>query len=303
MSSKIGFIGLGNMGNPMSLNLVKKGFDLTVFDLNIDRMQELTRSGAAAAISPRDLASRVDVVITMLPGPPEIRQAVFGAEGILGGLHPGACLIDMSTSSPVLSRQIAERLTAHQCEMLDAPVTKGIPAAKNGTLTVMVGGPERILNDCRSILEAMATEIIRVGNHGMGHAMKLVNQLISHSELVAICEAFALGTQAGLDPQTIFDVVTRASGNSFIFQYKAPRILKRDFEPGFALDILYKDLELTTELGRDLRVPLFLANTAAQVCQVGRAMGLAKKDGTALVSIFEHYLGRQIRGDRGGVLK
>jgi len=292
MGKRVGFVGLGNMGKPMSLNLLKKGVDLTVFEVRSEAMEDLLARGAKGAESPKTLAAQVDVVITMLPGPPEIREAVLGATGLVTGLRPQSVLIDMSTSSPTLTKELAQRLAEIQCEVLDAPVTRGIPAAESGTLTIMVGGNRAALETCRDLLEAMGSEILYIGNHGMGHAMKLVNQLISHTELVAICEAFALGTRAGLEPQTIFDVVTRASGNSFIFQYKAPRIVHHNYEPGFTVDLLYKDLDLAAGLGRELGVPLFLTNLAVQVGQAARALGLSKKDGASMVTLYEKPLDR-----------
>jgi 3-hydroxyisobutyrate dehydrogenase len=294
---KVGFIGLGSIGKPMAKNILKKRGDLRVFDIRPEPMKELEAMGAKVAENPRDLSSQVDVVITMVPGPQETREVVFGANGIIESLRPDSILIDMSTSSPPLTREIARKLAEIGCKMIDAPVTRGIPDAEKGTLVILVGGDRLALEQCRDILECMGTDIMHIGTNGMGHAMKLVNNMLAQTEVVSICGAFALGTQAGIAPDTIFDVITRATGNSFMFQYKGPRILQRNFEPGGSVNISYKDLDLATTMARDLGVPLLLPNIALEIYKAAKAVGLSKKDSTSIIILFEHYLGRKI-GDR-----
>jgi 2-hydroxy-3-oxopropionate reductase len=184
----------------MASNIVKKGYDLTVLDIRTEPMKDLEAKGAKIATNPKELSSQVDVVITMLLGPPEIREVILGEDGVIKGLKSGSVVIDMSTSSPTLTREIAWRLEKIGCKMLDSPVTGGIPAAEKGTLALMVGGDSTVLKECRDILESMATDIIYIGTNGMGHIMKLVNQLIFHTGIISICEAFALGVKAGIDP-------------------------------------------------------------------------------------------------------
>lgn len=205
MSKKVGFIGLGNMGKPMALNVLRKGYDLAVFDVRSEPIREIAAMGVRVSRNPKELSSQVNVVITMLPGPPEVREVILGENGVIEGLRPGPTVIDMSTSSPTLTKEIARKLAEVGCKMIDAPVTRGILAAQKGTLAIMVGGDPIVLDECRDILGAMATDIMYIGDNGMGHAMKLVNQIIIHTELVLICEAFAVGTQAGIDPNTIFN--------------------------------------------------------------------------------------------------
>lgn len=294
VSRKVGFIGLGSIGKPMANNILRKGYDLRVFDLRSEPMKELEARGAKLAKNPKELSSQVDVVITMVLGPRETREVVFGTNGVIEGLRPGSILIDMSTSSPTLTKEIAHKLGEIGCKMIDAPVTRGIPDAEKGTLVTMVGGDPTVLDQCRDILECMASEIIHIGTNGLGHAMKLVNNMICQTEIVSICGAFALGTQAGIDLHTLFDVITRGTGNSFMFQYKAPRILKRDFEPGGSVDIAYKDLDLATAMARDLGVPLLIPNVALEIYKAAKAVGLSKKDNTSIITLFEHYLGRKI---------
>lgn len=289
MSQRIGLIGLGNMGKPMCINILKRGYDLTVFDIRPEPMRGLESVGARVAKSPRDLSSQVNIIITMLPGPKEVEEVILGENGVIGGLKPDSVVIDMSTSSPILTKKISIKIQEKKCHMLDAPVSRGLPAAESGTLAVMVGGDISVFNECKALLGSMAKDITYIGTNGMGHAMKLVNQLISHTQLVSICEAFVLGTQAGIDPRTIFKVVSQASGDSFIFQYKAPRILKRDFVPGATVDILYKDLDLATEFGREMGVPLILTNVAREIYQAAKAVGLSRKDGTSIITLFETF--------------
>lgn len=291
---KVGFIGLGSIGKPMALNILKRGFDLSVFDVRPEPMKELEAKGAKASRNPKELSSRVDVVISMVPGPRETREVVFGPNGIIEGLRPGSILIDMSTSSPALTREIACKLDEIECKMIDAPVSRGIPDAVKGTLAIMVGGDPGVLDRCRDVLECMGSEIFHIGVNGLGHAMKLVNNMIGQTEIVSICGALALGTQAGIDLHKIFEVLSRSTGNSFMFQYKGPRILRRDFEPGGSVDIAYKDLDLATSLARDLGVPLLLPNIALEVYKEAKAVGLSKKDNTSIITLFERYLGRKI---------
>jgi 3-hydroxyisobutyrate dehydrogenase-like beta-hydroxyacid dehydrogenase len=294
VSKKVGFIGLGSIGKPMANNILRKGYDLKVFDIRSEPMKELEAKGAKVAKDPKELSSQVDVVITMVPGPRDTREVVFGTNGVIEGLRPGSILIDMSTSSPTLTKEIARKLDEIGCKMIDAPVTRGIPDAVKGTLVIMVGGDPMVLDQCRDILECMASEIIHIGTNGLGHAMKLVNNMISQTEIVSICGAFALGTQAGIDLNKIFDVITRGTGNSFMFQYKAPRILQRNFEPGGSVDISYKDLDLATTMARDLGVPLLIPNIALEIYKAAKAVGLSKKDSTSIITLFEYYLGRKI---------
>jgi 3-hydroxyisobutyrate dehydrogenase-like beta-hydroxyacid dehydrogenase len=235
-----------------------------------------------------------DVIITIVPGPRETREVIFGKNGVIEGLRPPSILIDMSTSLPALTKEIACKLAQMGCKMLDAPVTRGIPDAEKGTLGVMVGGNQQVLDECRDILECMAKDIMYIGTNGMGHAMKLVNQTVSHTEIISICGAFALGTQAGIDAEKIFNVLSQATGNSYMLQYKGPRLLNRNFQPGAAVDIAYKDLDLATTMARDLNVPLFLPNIALEIFKAGKAVGLSKKDSTSIITVFEHYLGRKI---------
>ncbi len=291
---KVGFIGLGSIGKPMALNILKRGFDLRVLDVRPEPMKELEAKGAKVAKDPKELSSQVDVVITMVPGPPETRQVVFGTNGIIEGLRPGSILIDMSTSSPALTREIARKLNEIGCKMIDAPVSRGIPDAIKGTLVIMAGGDPEVLDQCRDVLDCMGSEIMHIGTNGLGHAMKLVNNMIAQTEIVSICGALALGTQSGIDLNKIFEVIGRSTGNSFMFQYKGPRILRRDFEPGGAVDISVKDLDLAMTLARDLDVPLPLPNVALEMYKEAKAAGLSKRDSTSIITLFERHLGRKI---------
>lgn len=291
---KIGFIGLGNMGGPMCRNIMKGGYQVTVFDVKPEILSAFVKDGAKLASSIVELASENEIVITMLPSHREVQDVVFGNDSLINGMRTGSTLIEMSTSSPTLTKKIGLELAKHGVSVIDSPVSKGIPAAKDGTLTLMIGGEAGTIDKCRGVLMTMAKEILHVGGNGAGHAMKLVNQIIAHTELVSICEAFMLGVKFGLDEKVIADVISKSSGNSFIFQYKHQKILNRDFKPGSTVDILYKDLYLAGELGADLAVPLNLTNLARDVYQAARAVGLSKSDGTSIITLYEKYLDREI---------
>ena len=293
-SKKVGFIGLGSIGKPMARNILKKGFELHVLDVRPEPMKDFEAQGAKISRSPKELASQVYVVINMVPGPRETREVVFAKDGLIEGLRPGSILIDMSTGSPTLTREIARKLEEIGCKMIDAPVSGGIPNAEKGTLTIMAGGDAGALDQCRDVLGCMGSEIIHMGGNGLGHAMKLVNNMVCQTEVVSFCGALALGTQAGIDLNKIFEVLGRSTGNSYMFQYKGPRILRRDFEPGGSVDIAFKDLNLATTLARELGVPLPLPNIALEVYQEAKAVGLSKKDNTVIITLFERYMGRKI---------
>ncbi|MGI6226096.1 MAG: NAD(P)-dependent oxidoreductase [Peptococcales bacterium] len=289
--TRIGFIGVGIMGKPMCKNLLKKGFQVTVIaHKNIQPVEELKEMGASVATSRVELANNSDVLITVLPGPKEVEEVCFGEDSIVKGLKPGSIYIDMSTSSPALSKEICKRLTDYGVKMLDAPISRGVPAAEKGTLITLVGGEEKVLDECRHVLEAMASDILHMGPIGSGHSAKLVNNVKIMTEMVLICESLALGLKSGIEPQKLFDAISLSSGNSFYFQYKVPRMLKGEFEPGGSVDIGFKDIYLALEWAREIGVPMLLPALAQQVYQTAREKGLSGKDNASIIKIYEELL-------------
>ena len=205
---KIGFIGLGIMGKPMARNLIKAGYSLTVFDINESAVKELVKDGAEAARSSADVASRCEVIITMLPNSPDVRQAVLGQGGVIEGIKPDSVLVDMSSIAPLTSKEVAEKLLEREVLMLDAPVSGGEPKAIEGTLAIMVGGPELAFNKVKDILEVMGGSVKLVGNIGSGNITKLANQIIVALNIAAIGEAMVLATKAGVDPEQVFQAIS-----------------------------------------------------------------------------------------------
>lgn len=294
---KLGFIGLGAMGKPMAQNLLKAGFDLTVYDVNNEAVELLVQVGAKKGATPKDVAVASDIVITMLPNFHIVNMVMQGNSGILAGAKQGMTLIDMSSVSPTQTRQLAPLAEEKGIAYLDAPVSGGVAGAEKGILTIMVGGPEAIVKKMMPVLQALGKKIYHVGSVGSGDAMKIVNNLLLGINMAALSEALVLGAKAGLDPQMMREIIGTSSGGSYALEAKMPNfILKGNFEPGFAIDLQYKDLELAVQTGKDLGMPLFMGNLAQQIFEQARTSGLGKKDISAVIQIWEKLNDTQVRG-------
>jgi len=296
MTGKVGFVGVGAMGGPMALNLVKAGFEVFVHDINPDRVATLAAAGAHVVDTPAAAAAECRRMICMVETADQAEAVIFGANGFVQKARPRDVIICMSTIDPLLARRFAERLGEKNIAMLDAPASGGPHGAAAGTLSVIVGGPEDTFAATEDLFRAMGKHVFHVGGHGMGLAMKLINNMLGQIQTVAIAEAMVLGKKAGLDPKKIYEVVSVSTGNSVQFQNRVPRILARNFKPGGTLDISFKDQELETAFAKRLGVPLFLANVSQQVYQMGRAVGLSKEDGSALVKVYERLAGVKVSG-------
>lgn len=295
--AKVGFIGLGAMGRPMAANLIAAGHTLTVYDLVPAAVAELTGKGAAAAATPAELSAASDFIITMLPNGAIVEAVVAGANGLLSGGRAGQVIIDMSSVTPAHTRKMAAVAAVAGVEYIDAPVSGGVAGAAAGTLTIMAGGKTEVLERCRPILDVLGKKIYHVGDVGAGDAVKLVNNMLLGINMAAVAEAMTLGVKAGLDPKILYEVIAASSGRSYALEAKTPNfILKGQFEPGFAIDLQYKDLEMATQTGKDLGLPLLLANVAGQVFETARARGLGRKDISALVTLQEELAGVEVRG-------
>lgn len=291
---RVGFVGLGTMGRPMALNLVRAGHELSVFDLAPAGVEALAAAGAAPAGSAREAASGREVVVTMLPASRHVEAAMLGDGGLVAGLAPGTIVVDMSTIDPGTTRRVAAAVEARGCTMLDAPVSGSSTGAEQGTLTIMVGGPAEALERCRPLLEAMGSNVIHCGGTGMGEAVKLCNNLVAGATVAAVAEAFALGLRLGCDPRVLFDVMSKSSGSCWALQTRPPVAglvaaapVERDFAPGFMVDLMHKDLGLVMAAASELRLPLAVAAVAQQLYALASQEGLGQRDFSAVFKVVE----------------
>jgi 2-hydroxy-3-oxopropionate reductase len=292
---KIGFIGLGNMGKPMAKNLLKAGYNLTVFDIVKSNIDELTDLSANSANSPSEVASVSEIIITMLPNSSHVEEVILGVNGVLEGAKSGSLVIDMSSISPGVSQKIAEKALSKGIGMLDAPVSGGTIGAINGTLTIMVGGRQEDLDRAMPILEKMGRKIIYVGKSGMGQTAKVCNQIVVGISFCAAAEAMVLGTKAGIDPELLQQILNSGSAHSWAMEVRVPRILEGDLEPGFMINLQHKDLGLALETGKDLHIPLAFAGLAYQAYAAAKARGLGEKDHSAVIRVLEEMVDVEVR--------
>ena len=284
---KIGFIGLGIMGKPMCKNLLKAGHQLIVYNRSSGAMDELLSAGAAVATSPKDVAERSDIIMTMLPNSPDVREVILGVNGVIEGARPGSLVIDLSSIAPNASREIAESLAQNKVRFLDAPVSGGEPKAIDGTLSIMVGGNSEDFEEVYPLLKAMGSTIVLCGGVGAGNVTKLANQVIVAINIAAVSEALVLATKAGANPETVFQAIRGGLAGSTVLDAKAPLMLQRKFEPGFRLGLHIKDLNNVLETGHQLGAPLPLTASVLEMMQVLKTYGLAEADHGALVQYYE----------------
>ena len=292
----IGFIGLGNMGKPMARNLLRAGHALVVHDVVEAPVAELCGLGAGRGASTRDVASRADVVITMLPSPRVVEAVALGEGGLRGALARGAVYIDMSTVGPATIRRIASAFEADGVAVLDAPVSRGQHGAIDGTLSIMVGGPRDAFESVRDVFAALGTDVVHCGASGMGQVFKLVNNLIQGTITLAVAEGLVMGVKAGADLETLLRVLGASSASNYVLEHFFPRkALRGDFEPGGTVDVVRKDLELAVALGNELGVPTPLASLAHQLYGVAHGRGLGERDFTAMLTLVEDGAGVTVR--------
>lgn len=284
---KIGFIGLGVMGKPMAKNLLKAGYPLTVWNRTKPKVEELLSLGATGASSPKEVAENSDVVITMVTDSPDVEEVILGPLGVIEGAKPGLVLIDMSTISPYVARRVAEKLSERGVKMLDAPVSGGEMGAKEGTLSIMVGGPKGVYEECLPILKALGKRITYMGESGMGQITKLCNQVICALNIQAVCEGLILGAKAGLDLEKLLQVVTAGAAGSWMLSNLGPKMVKRDFKPGFKMSHQQKDLRLALSFATKLGVPLPGTALTNQIFRIVEAEGMADKGTQAAIVAME----------------
>lgn len=247
--ARLGFIGLGIMGKPMAGHLLSAGYPLTVFNRTRSKAEELLERGAEWGDSPAEVASRSEIVITMVSDSPDVEQVVAGEKGILEEIRPDSIVLDMSTVSPELERRLDRLLRKEECTLLDAPVSGGDVGARNATLAIMVGGDRDAFERVRPVLEVMGKTITYCGSVGSGQLTKLCNQILVSLTLLSVCEALVLARKSGLDPGVMMEAVKNGAAGSWQLSNLGPRIVARDFAPGFMVDLMQKDLRLVLEAG------------------------------------------------------
>jgi len=298
---KIGFIGLGNMGELMSKNILKGGFPLTVYDLVPERISALVKLGAVGANSPKEVGQNSEIVILMVPDSPHVEAAVFGENGVIEGSRRGNIIVVMSTVEPLYIQQLAERCGQKGIKVIDCPVSGNrLKGAPDGTLTIMVGGPKQVLEECRDVLKTMGSNIIHCGEVlGSGEMAKVANNLVALSSVLLLNEAMVLGVKFGLKADTLFEVLKNSSASSWMLNNLwAPKVLKGDFTPAFDLDLAVKDTGLALASGRALKVPLMLASLANQIYQTESAAGKGKLDPASTITSLEKLAGVQVRSEK-----
>ena len=292
---KIGFIGLGIMGKPMAKNLIKAGYELTVYDILPEPVQEVVAAGAKQGDSSADVAAQSELVITMLPNSPHVREAVLGKDGVLDGAKSGLILVDMSSIAPLVSIEVSEKAAEKGVAMLDAPVSGGEPKAVDGTLAIMVGGPEKVFDQVKDILDVMGGSVTLVGEIGSGNTTKLANQIIVALNIAAMSEAMVLSEKAGVDPEKVFQAIRGGLAGSTVLDAKMPLVLAGNFNPGFRIDLHIKDLTNALETAHELDVPVPLSAQVLEYMHALRVDGHGGDDHGGLIQFYEKMAKLEVR--------
>lgn len=292
---KIGFIGLGIMGKPMAKNLVKAGHLLVVHDIVEALVEELVQDGAEKGSSPMDVASRCELVLTMLPNSPHVKEVILGKNGVIEGIKPGSIVVDMSSIAPLVSQEISVELEKKGVAILDAPVSGGEPKAVDGTLAFMVGGPEKTFNEVKDILSIMGSSVKLVGEIGSGNTTKLANQIIVALNIAAMSEAMVLATKAGVDPEKVYNAIRGGLAGSTVLDAKMPLALKGNFKPGFRIELHIKDLSNALETAHSVGVPVPLTSQVMEIMQALKVDGKAGDDHGGLIQFYEKISKIEVR--------
>jgi 3-hydroxyisobutyrate dehydrogenase len=294
MATSVGFIGVGNMGNPMASNVLKAGFPMIVYDRNPQAMENLLQAGAQRAASAREVVEASEIVFTSLPASPDVETIYLEPGGLVASAKPGTILIDLSSVLPSTPRKIESRAQARGVHFLEAPVSGGVSGARAATLAIMVGGDPETLTRAQPVLRAIGPNIFHVGPVGAGNTVKAINNMMASVNALAMMEGVALGVKAGLDPMTIYEVVKASSGGSKALERIPNSLIPRHFEPGFKVQLMNKDLETFTTIAKELHVPVSFANVAQQYQQMAIAAGLAEQDTSVVMTIIERLAAMQV---------
>lgn len=295
MLRKIGFIGLGIMGKPMAKNLLKAGYPLIVYDIVKEAVDELITAGAEQGSSPKDIAQKVDLIITMLPNSPQVKEVVLGENGIIEGVKAGTIVVDMSSIAPLASQEIAGKLREAGAVMLDAPVSGGEPKAIDGTLSIMVGGPEDAFKQVEDVLKIMGSSAVLIGDVGSGNVTKLANQIIVALNIAAMSEAMVLATKAGVNPEKVYQAIRGGLAGSTVLDAKVPLVLDRNFKPGFRIELHIKDLKNAMDTAHGVDVPVPLTSQVLEMMQAMKVDGKAGNDHGGLVQFYEKLAGIEVK--------
>ncbi|MEK6264395.1 MAG: 2-hydroxy-3-oxopropionate reductase [Clostridium sp.] len=288
MKRKIGFIGIGITGTPMIRNLMKAGYELVVYNHNENNnLKELVMEGAEQAFSPKEVAQKTNVIITMVPDSPQVYEVLLEKNGVIEGAREGSIVIDMSSISPMVTKRIALKLLESGIRMMDAPVSGGDIGAIKGTLAIMVGGKQEDFDECIDIFKAMGSSVTLIGENGAGQITKLANNMIVAINISAMSEALVFATKAGVDPEKVYKAIRGGSAGSNVLDNKFPKMINRDFNPGFKVKLHIKDLENAIESGHEVGSILPLTTDVMEIMQSLRVDGLELDDHTSIVKFYE----------------
>ncbi len=288
---KVGFVGLGIMGASMARNLIEDGHELVIHNRTRAKAEKLAKLGAEVATSPREVAGRSDVIITMLPGPPEVEEVLAGENGLLEGVRDGSLIVDMSTSSPPLAQELSRTANTRGVGMLDAPVSGGDIGAIEGTLSIMVGGEKEDFERARPLFEAMGKTIVHVGAAGAGQTVKACNQIVVALVIEAVSEALVLGSKAGVKPEKVIEVLSGGLAANKVMEVKGEKFLSHDFAAGGKVEYHRKDLGIALAAGREYGVALPVTALVDQLFGTLVAQGKGGWDHSALITLIEEWSG------------
>lgn len=289
---KIGYVGIGIMGRPMAMNLLNAGHSLWVHNRTMSKCQPLAEKGATVCKSSAEVADNVEVVFINVPDTPDVQQVIFGPQGIAESARAGLIIVDNSTISPRATREFAARLKEKDIDYLDAPVSGGDVGAQKGTLAIMTGGEEAVFEKCLGLFDVLGSNVVHVGPVGMGQTTKACNQLFCAVHMLACCEGIALAKKAGLDPQVMVNVVSSGAGGSWALSNLGPKIVAEDFDPGFMIDLLSKDLRLVAELADEGGLSLKGMTMAKELFEQAQSEGLGRMGTQALWQVVEKTVQR-----------
>ena len=294
MTKNIGFVGLGIMGKPMAINIKKSGYNLSVFDRHQENINELTQIGAIGRKSPSDTAKYSDIIITMVQDSPQSLEVITGKNGLIQGANRGSLIIDMSSIEPEISKFIAEKCNQKDINFMDAPVSGGEPFAISGDLAIMAGGTSKDYEIAKPLFDIVGKSSVLCGTHGSGNVTKLANQIIVGANIHALSEALVLSTKAGVDPETVFNAIKGGLAGSNVLNAKAPMMYERNFEPGFRIELHYKDINNAMATAKKLNVPLQVTANLQQVLNSLIQSGKGKKDHSAILHYVETLAGLEV---------
>lgn len=295
MGETVGFIGLGIMGKPMAHNLIEVGYRLVVHSRSRGPVDDLAGDGASTADTPREVAQQSGVIITMLPDSPEVREVVAGENGVLEGAKDGSLLIDMSTISPVVTKELSRMAAERGVGMLDAPVSGGDVGAQQGTLSIMVGGGKADFERAKPIFDVLGKTAVHVGESGAGQVVKACNQIVVALIIEAVSEALVLGSKAGVAPSTIIDVLSGGMASNRVMEMRGRNFVEHDFRPGFKAELHHKDLGIALAAGKEYGVAMPVTAIVEQMFRALIAKGMNEQDHSALLTLVEDWAQHQIQ--------